>query len=309
MKNLLFIFVFSFGVSFTYGQQIPEYTQWMYNQFAMNPAHAGIKKCIDLHSLYRIQWVGLDGAPKSGFFTASIPINTKRKEMLSARHGTGLRFEKDNIGPFSIFRLNIAYSAHFNFNPEDRLSLGVYGGILQMGYDPTGTTTNTPDPSVMLQSSFLAPDASFGAWYNTEDYYAGLVLNNLIPTKWEDIGSNSRNRMHLQLNGAYRIKLNDNFTVVPTTLLRIPPRGPWSIDLILLADYTNFIEIGAGLRNSDALLFLVNLRIKEQFGISYSFDYTISDIQRFSSNTHELSLRFTTCKPENSKKTACPLFE
>ena len=62
---------------------------------ALNPAHAGIKTCIDIHSLYRIQWVGFQGAPKSGFLTLSAPIKTKRKNYLSARQGLGLKFETD----------------------------------------------------------------------------------------------------------------------------------------------------------------------------------------------------------------------
>ena len=118
MRSILFLFL---NLScFTFGQQIPQYTQWSAHQFALNPAHAGIKPCIDIHSLYRMQWVGFDGAPKSGFFTASFPLHSKRKQYLSARHGTGIRFESDRIGQFNVNRFNFAYAGHFNFSKENR---------------------------------------------------------------------------------------------------------------------------------------------------------------------------------------------
>ena len=97
MKKLLSIIpILFFYSSITFGQQLPQYTQWTSHQFSMNPAHAGIKNCLDIHSLYRTQWVGFDGAPKSGFLTFSAPMNSLRRHALSERHGVGLKFEYDN---------------------------------------------------------------------------------------------------------------------------------------------------------------------------------------------------------------------
>jgi len=121
--------------SIAYGQQIAQFSQWSFHQFALNPAHAGIKSCIDLHTLYRAQWLGFSGAPRSGMLTLCAPLKSKRNEFLSARHGIGLRFENDRIGQLSTNRLNVAYAGHFNFSRDNRLSLGIYGGVIQMGYD------------------------------------------------------------------------------------------------------------------------------------------------------------------------------
>jgi type IX secretion system PorP/SprF family membrane protein len=88
------------GSKFSFAQQTPQYTQWSMHQFALNPAHAGIKSCIDIHTLYRAQWLGFDGAPRSGFLTLSTPLKSKRNKYLSARQGLGLRFETDQIGQY-----------------------------------------------------------------------------------------------------------------------------------------------------------------------------------------------------------------
>ena len=308
MRGLLLL-VSGLCISTCFGQQLPQYTQWSWHQFASNPAHAGIKQCIDIHTLYRLQWVGFEGAPKSGFATVAIPLSAQRRRYLSARHGMGFRFETDEIGHFSTQRFNVAYAGHFNFNKTDRLSLGIYAGFVQMGYDPDGVLTTAPDPSVQDQGSIFAPDASFGAWYNTENYYVGLTLQNLIPSRWSSIGADARYRFHSILNAGYRLKVNDRVTLLPGVQLKIPPKGPSAVDIALQTDFNNTIGIGAGYRTGDALLLFFQLKLKERFSIGYSFDYTLTPIQLGAKNTHEVSLRFTSCKKRNVSAGSCPLFE
>lgn len=307
--NILIIVVLFCSKTIILSQQIPQYTQWASHQFALNPAHAGIKSCIDIHSLYRIQWVGFEGAPKSGFLTLAVPIKTKPKQFFSPRHGMGLRFETDQIGQFNTNRINLAYAAHFNFTRETRLSLGIYAGIIQMGYDPSNTVTIQSDPSVTQEASFISPDASFGAWWNGENYYFGLVLQNLIRSKWVDLGNDSRYRFHTSLNAGYRLKLSDNISLFPAALVKIPPRGPVAIDLLANVDFSNKFSFGLGYRNTDALLFFAGFKINQRFSVQYSFDLTLSPLRSFSSNTHELSISFAACKPENTNTSRCPLFE
>ncbi len=308
MKRLavLSFLVCSFGA---YSQQLTEYSQWYLHQFAINPAHAGIKQCIDVHTLYRMQWVDFDGAPRSGFLTLSIPLQNRRKRVFGARQGTGFKFETDQFGAFSVTRLNLAYAAHFNFSQETRLSLGVYGGVVQTGYDASVVTTHDPDPTVLQQANFLSPDASFGAWFNSTNYYFGMALRNLIPSKWEDIGDQSRYRFHLAFNGGYRWAVRENLTLLPGFNLRIPPRSPASFDINLQADYKNVFGLGIGFRAGDALNATAVFKIREQFAIAYTFDYTLTAIQSVAKNTHEISLRFTTCKPDRTNANSCPLFE
>jgi type IX secretion system PorP/SprF family membrane protein len=307
IKKVIFFLSISL-ISSCYGQQIPQFSQWSYHQFAINPAHAGIKNCLDVHALYRVQWLGLPGAPRSGFFTMSTALASKRKQYLSARHGFGLRFITDKIGDFSSNKINLAYAGHFNFNRDNRLSLGLYGGLIQYGFDPSAATTLFPDPEVMKEASFMAPDASFGAWWNSENYYLGLIVDQLIPYKWPDPGFDSRFRFHISANGGTRIKVNDKVSILPAFLLKIPPRGPIALDLQGIVDFKNFFNAGLAYRNGDAIILLAGLKIKERFTLNYSYDFTTSSMRLGSSNTHELSISFTTCKPENKNTYSCPLF-
>lgn len=308
MKVLLFLFLNLCFTLTVFGQQLTQYSQWSQHQMTMNPAHAGIKNCLEVHSLYRLQWVGFDGAPRSGFLTLSAPIQTKRKQYLSARQGIGFRFETDKIGQFNTNRFNLAYSGHFNFSRDNRLSLGLYGGIIQMGFDPSTATTTNPDPSITREASFIAPDASFGAWWNGENYYFGLMLQQLIPYKWDSPGKDSRFRFHPAFNMGYRLRVNEKVSILPAALVRIPPRGPLSVDLQAMVDFSNKVNAGLGFRNGDALIFFAGFKLNQRFSVNYSFDMTISDIRLGSSNSHELSITFNTCKAPSNSTYSCPLF-
>jgi type IX secretion system PorP/SprF family membrane protein len=314
MTNRRFIFILlpvfiGFTCSSFFAQQTTQFSQWSTHQFAFNPAHAGIKSCLDVHSLYRAQWVGFDGAPTSGFFTLSAPIATKRKKYLSARQGVGLRFETDKIGQFSTNKFNLAYAAHFNFSKDTRLSLGVFAGMVQMGYDPSNSVTLLPDPTVSREASFIVPDATFGAWWNGKNYYFGLVLQNLIRSKWESIGNQSFFQRHALLHAGYRSAINERVTLLPGALLKIPPGGPVALDLQLLADFRNTYQVGVAYRTTDAWIAFIGVKIQQRFSIQYSLDLTVSPLQKSSSNTHELSVSFSTCKPVNTNPVKCPLFE
>lgn len=307
MKQLLLVACILL-LNFIHAQQLPQYSQWNTHQFALNPAHAGIKNCIDLQTLFRSQWVGLEGAPKSGFLTASFPIKTKRKKLLAARHGMGLKFENDRIGQMQSNRFNLAYAGHFNFSRENRLSLGLYGGVVQYGINNATVSTIDPDPTVAKEASFLRPDATFGAWWNSENYYLGLAVSNLIPYNWE-IGQSARSTMHIMLNAGYRMSINEKFAVLPGIIFRQTFIAPTSLDMNLNVDFKNTFGIGIGYRNIDAVILTAYLKISQRFSIQYSYDITTSGLRNVSNGTHEVSIGFLNCRREVKGKTSCPLFE
>jgi type IX secretion system PorP/SprF family membrane protein len=307
LLGVFLLLLINVGVS----QQLPQYTQWSHNQLVLNPAHAGIKTCFDVHSIYRYQWLTMEGAPEGGVITMSVPLYAKRKYYLSARHGIGGKIEREKIGQFNTMRLNIAYSGHFNFSKYDRLSLGLYGGMVQAAYDPSKAVIHDPDPVIMNQSVTTSPDATFGAWWNGENYYLGLTLQNLIPTKL-GIGSEAKIKMHSYINGGYRFSLQNDFTLITSSIIRIPPKSRVSFDLNLHLDYKNELGAGIGYRNTDAILFFFNFRLADQLMVQYSYDFVTSPLGskviNAPFNTHEFSISFSTCKPDFTGSTSTEFF-
>ncbi len=47
------------------GQKEPQYTQYMYNIGSFNPAYVGSTENPEITSMYRAQWLGIPGAPRT----------------------------------------------------------------------------------------------------------------------------------------------------------------------------------------------------------------------------------------------------
>lgn len=308
IRYWLTIFVILF-VKSSFSQQLPQYSQWSFNQFSVNPAMAGIKNCLDVRTAIRLQYLGIDGAPQSGLFTINAPINAKRKDLSSPYHGIGAKIERDVIGNFTDFAVSMAYALHFPLDREKRLSFGLSGGVQQFSFNQENVTTVDPDPAVAQSANvFMVPLLGAGAWYNSKDFYVGLSMDQMARNKWRDIGFSSRFGIHTKLTTGTRWGFDNGNSLLPSALLRIPPSGPMSLDLNLMMDFKNNFLLGFGFRNTDALIALFRIRF-DKFSVGYSFDFITSNLQGGNFNTHEISILFNNCRNRGSKIDACPLFE
>jgi type IX secretion system PorP/SprF family membrane protein len=66
-----------------------------------------------------------------------------------------------------------------------------------------------------------------------------------------------------------------------------------------------------GYRNDDAIAFIAGFQ-QERFSIGYSYDITISQLQRLTKGSHEITMSFQMCNPKKKKVTrvliSCPKF-
>ncbi|MES2556237.1 MAG: PorP/SprF family type IX secretion system membrane protein [Bacteroidota bacterium] len=308
MKQLLILLSVFIGFG-SYAQQIPHMSQWSNHQFAVNPAHAGIKTCLEVQSTLRGQWINMEGAPISGWATISAPLQAKRKRYLSGRHGLGGIVNYDQLGAFKQISLQIAYAGHFNFTKEDRLSLGLAFGATQLAFDIEKAKPLFADPRINGSAVELKPTATFGAWWNGENYYAGLSLYQLIPQKWQNIGSDAKFSMHAMINGGYRMPLNQEWTLLPAAYIGFAKAAPMDFQLQALVDYRSRLITGLGFRNTDAVIGFLGFRFEERWRIMYSYDFILSPLRSGTFHSHELTISFSPCKALSSDQQLCPLFE
>lgn len=309
MKKFLLSLFVCVICSLSFAQQIPQFSQWYLNQMTINPAHAGIKQCAEINAIYRAQFVGVDGAPKSSSVSFAAPIPSKRKSTYSMRHGFGLNFENDQIAQFVANRLNVNYAAHLNFDQNRRISVGISGGFQQWSFDKGATTTTQPDIAINQYGSFVKPNAAVGIWWNSVNYYLGASATQLPRNVWENISDNSRFGIHTYLNAGFRKMVNETFTLLPVILVRIPPAGRTTSELVVTADWNNKFALGLGYRTSSAILASIQLKMFNYVSVVYSFDYGINALSMTMNQTHEVGLHFSSCR-SNSKETitSCPLF-
>lgn len=311
MKKYLFISIVLTLFSFKgYNQQITQYSTYMWNQFAFNPALAGIKTCTDIRSAYRFQWVGFEGAPRSGYMNVSYPIKTSNNNLFAPTHGVGVNVERDDIGPFGFTNLWGAYAIHLNLNRTTVLSAGFQFGFKQFSFDVNNATTIYPDPSIQNSvNSFIFPDGGFGLWLNSENYYVGFSAIQLFKNKWKNIGYNSVFTAHFNLTAGYKMNINEEFTFIPSAMMRMSGGVPPSFDLTMLFGYKNLMSAGISYRNVDAVVALFKINFLKYFFVGYAYDINTSRLRSYNSGTHEISIGVYTCKQADRSLDTCPVFE
>lgn len=315
MRKSIILLAFTFFFLFPlkgWTQQVTQYSQWSYNQFSINPALAGVKRCLDLRTAVRAQWLGFEGAPMSGLVTVNAPLKMRNNRKIDLFHGLGGKIEQDFFGPFNNFSMSVAYALHFPLGKTSathRLSFGASAGIQQFGFDQSNATTIDADPAVAQSANhLLAPLLGFGVWYYTENFYVGAAIDQLAKNKWKEVGYLSRFRLHTKIQAGTKFSFENKFSLLPGLLLRIPPAGPASMDINLMVDYNNVFQFGLGYRTVDAVIGFLKVNIK-QFTVGYSFDYITSSIRGGNFHSHEISIQYNGCWRRSRSQGSCPLFE
>lgn len=308
MKKIL-PFVFCCFQLSVFSQQRNHLSQWATHQMAINPAHAGIKKCIDVRGTTRGQWIGVEGAPITGNLTISAPLQMKRVKYLQARHGISGNILYDKIGPFSEYKIQLGYAGHFNFTKDDRLSLGISSGFRQLNFDLSKARPLDPDPVINGSASQLFPTATFGAWFNGKNYFGGLVIYDLIKNNWNQIGNTAKTRMQTVITGGYRLRINQDLTVLPAIYGAYVKNAPIDFQVQAILDIKTKLNIGLGYRNTDALILFIGTNLGDKMKMMYSFDFVLSKLRANSYHSHELTVVFSPCRSYSTQTEGTPLFD
>lgn len=275
-----------------YTQQDPQYTQYMYNMSVLNPAYATDNPdIINFGALYRAQWVGSEGGPTTGTFFAHSPI-AKKVEM-------GFSLIHDQIGDV-VKQTNafVDFAYVLKLNEKQKLSFGIKAGATFFSTNFNGFvySDELPDPAFAENLSRVFPNVGVGTFYFGENYYLGLSSPNLLRTKHLErengIIATGVEEIHYFFTGGYVFNLNDNLKFKPAFMSKVVTGAPMSLDLTGNFLINNVFEIGAGYRWDDSVSGLVNFKVSPSVRIGYAYDYTLSNLGRFNSGSHEIMILF-----------------
>lgn len=292
-KHYIWLFLMVAGAGFA--QQLPQYSQYMLNEMAINPAVAGKNDYAEVRSNNRQQWVGITDAPRTYMLTVEGPIKDKNM-------GLGMNLYTDIVGPTRRTGINFSYAYHLKLNKDDlRLSFGLSAGILQWGIDGSKITLHDEGDQQLLTTylTTIVPDFGAGVYFHKKNkFYFGLSLPQLYQAPislYDGAGKNSKIVSQVNLNGAYKFKIDEDFTIEPSFLVKYEAPAPAKIDIGARAIYKDQIWIGATCRFNDAFSALVGYMFKDYLIIGYSYDITTTKIKKYSSGTHEilLGIRFS----------------
>ncbi len=301
MKLKIFIIAALCSLS-TFAQQEPQYTQYMYNQSVINPAYMiNEPGLIRVGSLYRSQWAGLDGAPKTANVFANIPLNEKLE--------LGVNYVNDQIGNVltqNYFNLNAAY--RINVAEETNLSFGVKLGVDNLSLDFSNQDLAGDNAFINGQTTSL--DVGAGVFLFEDNYYVGLSTPNIIPY---EIASGTQTVLYkksptLYFAGGYVHDLTEDWKLKPSSVVKMVSGAPISVDLSLNVLYSERFELGVSYRYDDAIAALAGFQVTPDLKLGYSYDFNTSELADFNNGSHEFVLIYTFDLLGLSKRYTSPRF-
>jgi type IX secretion system PorP/SprF family membrane protein len=297
-NHIAIILIVLFGsVLSSNAQQDPQYTQYMYNTQVVNPAYAGSREALSFGLLYRTQWVGFEGAPKTGTFTVNSPIGTLDNM------GLGLSIVRDEIGPAVESNVNIDYSYTINTGEDAELSFGLKAGVDLLDVDFTKLNIfNSGDIFENNIDNKIQPQIGAGIYYNTDKFYMGLSVPNFLTTKHFDQSTledsnfggevSPAERLHYFLIAGYVFDISENLKFKPATLVKAVGGAPLQWDVSANFLINDKFTLGAAYRWSAAFSGLVGFQASDTIFIGFGYDYQTTDIETYSDGSYEVMLRF-----------------
>jgi type IX secretion system PorP/SprF family membrane protein len=295
MKNLtLTIFCICVFYFFGSAQQLPIYTQYFWNDYALNPAFTGLTEFTPIQVGVRNQWTGFGGSPITYTLGGHGAIKDKNMGV------GGMLFLDDLGGAITQTGLMLNYSYQVKINDESKLSFGLSGSMNQYAYDGTNIQASSQnDPSLFSNSKSLVPDFNFGVAYMLKNRLKiGLAVNQILQSrikKWNEmnlaVDANNRLVRHYFLTGSYRAEVTDQIEVEPYTVLRATFISPTQFELGARVLYKKDFYAGFGYRYQDAFSIMIGTTYNN-FLFGYSYDITTSNLRGYSSGSHEVVLGY-----------------
>ena len=283
--KLLFGILVLMSITTVFGQQDPQYTQYMYNMNVLNPAYAGSKGVPSIGILGRTQWVGVEGAPRTFTLSGHAPMGKAV--------GMGLSVIHDEIGPVKEDNIYADFSYTIFTSDVGRLAFGLKAGVTFL--DVRQTIMVDPDPlNVPIHQT--SPNFGAGVFYYNTNFYLGLSAPNFLETKHLEkeggIVSTASEKMHYFLTSGYVFDIADNLKLKPSTMIKATEGAPISVDLSLNLLVDEKIEVGLSHRIDDSISGIVGFQVNNDFRVGYAYDYTTTRFGNFNSGTHEIMLIF-----------------
>jgi type IX secretion system PorP/SprF family membrane protein len=312
MKRIILASVIVFSFIRSYGQQDPQYTMYMFNQLAVNPAYAGSRDCLSATAHYRNQWVGIDGSPKTVSFGIHSPLSNEKV-------GLGLQVVNDKLGVTNVTNITGSYAYRMAVSTKAKLSIGLQATVTNYTNRLSDAIlASSNDNTFKANTNLLLPNFGAGLYYNAPTYYLGATIPHLINNNLEEKTGNvvnttaARQFRHLFLMGGFVMKISEAVKFKPNALLKYAPNSPVQTDLNASFLFHDALWLGATWRSDVSVLrdkltesmdFMAIYEINNNLRLGVAYDLTISKLYQYTPGTYELMLGYDFNKKQDKMLT------
>ena len=298
MKRIsILLFVICFG-DLLKAQQLPQITQYMNNNYVVNPAVAGMYDYYQVNTTIRNQWAGINDAPR----TSVISIYGRHSEHV----GLGGMVYNDVTGPTSRIGGSASYTYAFQLTQKVKLSLALQGGFTQFKIIKNNIPVMDQDDPLMLGGDVVRtlPDATFGFNVSGNKWYIGAAIPQLLSSElklmdddfariYDTASQNGKLASHIYVLGSYTYDINPTISIEPSFFLKSVAGAKTQIDFGVKSEYKEMIWVGMNYEmNNDlsSIAALLGYKINDRFNIGYSYGMPSSATSSYHSGSHEFML-------------------
>ena len=286
MRYLYITAIILVGTAFnSAAQQLPQFTQYMYNTISINPAYAGSRNALNITGLHRSQWVGLEGGPETQTLSIHSPLKNERV-------GLGLSVINDKAGYENYTYIYGDFSYTLPLNDDDlKLAFGLKGGFSYYNLDDEPSTLS--DPYFTQEFNKWTPNFGIGFYLHTNKWYVGASVPKVINNnnnEFQEFVALEQN--HFYLTTGYVFDINENFKLRPSALAKVTEGAPLSLDLTGTAIFYEKLYLGVNFRTDDSVGAFADFQALDWARIGYGYDLTTSELAPYAGGTHEILLIF-----------------
>ena len=305
LKIVILLTFVSGAVAFS--QQLPIYSQYLYNKILINPSVAGSDGFTSYSLTAREQWAGYEGTPRTvsaawqtRFLKRSYSI-TQRGNRQSfrpssdGRVGLGGYVFSDRNGLIYRNGFQFSYAYHTWVQENTQLSFGLAANAYHYRIDANKISFEDPNDPILssaLRRGVFVPDVTFGVSLLNPKYSVGISADQLFEAYAKIGGSYAYNNLSVKrqyfLFGSYDFNQGYNNIIQPSFLFMTSEQMIPQADIGITYIFNNDFWAGLSYRTSKAMIATVGMRYNNMF-IGYAFDFTMQEIQRVTYGTHELS--------------------
>lgn len=321
MKRYLALVIFLLTCASISAQETPRTSQYIFNNYLLNPALTGIDSYIDLKMGLRKQWSGLDGAPSTQYISLSTPLgeefirgsinsfsqrgyNPMSRSFVNTyqaaepHHGLGLIAMTDKAGLVRQTNVNASYAYHLGLNSEVNLSVGISGGFNAINID-TKRIMAEHEGDPLFTADFnnrIRPDVGFGLWLYSPRFFVGASAKQILGDRTVIVNNQRRSLAYQSTlfygTAGYKIFLDEDIAMIPSFLVTYALNAPVAFDANIKFGYQDKFWAGASFRNNDSFSILAGFNVAKLVNLSYSYDVNTSALRSVNNGTHELVLGF-----------------
>lgn len=288
-NSMVFAIFFLGAIYLAQSQKEPQYTQYMYNIGSFNPAYVGSTEFLEITTMYRAQWLGIPGAPRTIRLGANLPLGDEKS-------GMGFNVISDQLGPVTQTYFDLAYSYQFNVSENTKLSFGMDGGGALLDVDFSKGSFENPGEPILDQGNINNFYFTIGAgmFLYQQNWYLGVSIPNFLTDGIysEDVASVIDDKIQFNFIGGHVFELSESLKFKPAFLVNYLSGSPVNLNLSANFLINDKFTLGASYRLESAVSALAGFQISNPVFIGVSYDYDTNGLGQYNNGTPEFVLKF-----------------